>query len=249
MVTVRQLEELALNALPALQTTLYDGWLLRFANGYTRRANSVSPLYPASLDLDEKIAVCEQLYAARGLAPVFKLTSAAQPPELDAVLAQRGYRGDAHTSVQTLALRQLPTLNTNPVVLAEKLTDDWCAAFFQLSMVDARYIPTMTQMLRNIAGGPCFALLHHEGIPIAVGLAVLDRGYVGLFDIVTVANARRQGCATALVLQLLHWGQTRGAHHAYLQVMHTNSPAIRLYAKLGFREVYTYWYRVRPEQP
>ena len=41
---IRTLEELSMNALPALQTMLYGGWVLRFANGYTRRANSINPI-------------------------------------------------------------------------------------------------------------------------------------------------------------------------------------------------------------
>src|SRR5437868_6694718 len=55
----RVIEELTLNAWPPLQSMLYDGWLLGFSHGYTRRANSVQSLYPSSLPLDEKIAICE----------------------------------------------------------------------------------------------------------------------------------------------------------------------------------------------
>lgn len=45
-----QYEELQMNALPSLQTILYDGWVLRFAKGYTNRANSVNPIYEGTKD-------------------------------------------------------------------------------------------------------------------------------------------------------------------------------------------------------
>jgi hypothetical protein len=39
------IEELSMNAWPSIQTVLLDGWILRMSNGYTKRANSVNPLY------------------------------------------------------------------------------------------------------------------------------------------------------------------------------------------------------------
>ena len=45
----RRLEEVAMNAWPALQQMLFDGWIVRFAQGYTKRANSVHPRLASDL--------------------------------------------------------------------------------------------------------------------------------------------------------------------------------------------------------
>ena len=71
---VRFFEELASNGHVALNVMQYDGWLLRFSNGYTGRANSVSCIYPSKLPLEEKVAYCEECYAKQGLPANFKLT-------------------------------------------------------------------------------------------------------------------------------------------------------------------------------
>ena len=72
---IRKIEELSMNAWPSLQTKLYDGWVLRFSDGYTRRANSVNPIYESKIVLDEKIDFCEKEYEQRNLPTLFKLTA------------------------------------------------------------------------------------------------------------------------------------------------------------------------------
>ena len=103
----------------------------------------------------------------------------------------------------------------------------------------------MGRMLANLTPRACFLTLRDADEPAALGLAVLERGHIGLFDIVVAPARRGQGLGRTLVDALLAWGQDGGAHTAYLSVMRDNAVALRLYAGRGFREQYGYWYRVR----
>ncbi|MBL8046905.1 MAG: GNAT family N-acetyltransferase [Anaerolineales bacterium] len=238
------LEELSANALPALQTVLWDGWLLRFANGYTGRANSVWPLYIGTRPFAEKIEHSEQLYRARGLTPAFKLTAAAHPSGLDDALAAHGYAHQKETLVQTLTLstqfQPHGTITPHP-------TEAWFTAFTQLSGLAPQHQPTLRQILGNLVPAAGFALIEKDGQAVACGMGVVQAGYVGLYDIVTHADFRRQGYGEQLVSGLLAWAQTHGAHSAYLQVMANNPAALSLYGKFGFQESYRYWYRIKAE--
>jgi GNAT superfamily N-acetyltransferase len=248
---IRDLEELSLNAWPGLKTVCLDGWVLRFADRYTRRANSVNPLYPSrqESDLMEKIAYCETLYAGvLGQDVVFKMTDAAEPGHLDAILAERGYSHEADTSVLTLDLGDCSAqeVTGRQMILSPTPSAEWLAACCELANVQAFHRPVLMQMLANIVSpSTAFALLRADDLTAAVGMAVIERGYVGLFDINTAPQWRRQGIGAQLVSGLLSWGKDQGAKRAYLQVMQDNAAALRLYARLGFAESYAYWYRVK----
>lgn len=105
---VRTLEELSLNNWQPLSTLLYDGWILRFAEGYTKRANSVNPIHQSTLELQHKIEACERMYAENRLSTIFKITPLAQPSHLDRILEEKGYALVEPTSVRTLSLNRLP---------------------------------------------------------------------------------------------------------------------------------------------
>jgi len=242
---IRLLEEISLNAWPALQTIFLDGWVLRFANGYTRRANSVNPLYPSSQALPKKIKTCEGLYREKGLNSVFKLTPASLPSELDASLAEAGYRIDARTSVQLLDLEpQSPALDPE-VELSNEISVDWHEAYSVMNGVATEHRATVRLLLELQIHPKRFAVMRREGKVVACGLGVKQSQYIGIFDILVNPELRRQGIGQRLVECLLAWGKKEGAQIAYLQVMLDNAPAWQLYSKLGFREEYQYWYRVK----
>lgn len=248
---IQIIEEHSLNAWPAHQSLLYDGWVLRFAAGYTRRANSVNPIYASRLDPGEKIAACEAAYTAQGQPTIFKITPIAQPGALDGLLAARGYRKEAQTSVQVLepidAALGEPHPRVEVVCLDSTLSEAWIADYVALNGVKAEHVPAMRRLLENILPERRFVSVKSGGRTVAMALGVLERGYLGIYDVVTAPDQRRQGFGAALMGELLSWSCAQGACRAYLQVMLDNAPALALYAGLGFREVYPYWYRVRPK--
>jgi ribosomal protein S18 acetylase RimI-like enzyme len=243
---VRLIEEISMNAWPALQTILYDGWVLRFAGGYTKRANSVNPLYRSRSDVEPKIRECERLYRAHGLPVVFKMTTAAQPPELDEVLREWGYREVAPTSVQLLEPSASAGRVSPEIAVSETPGEDWLSAFSALNGVSVAHGTVLAQMLRAIAPQAFFAALRDADAVVGCGMGVVERGFAGLFDVVVAPERRGRGLGEELMSNLVALAVQRGAKTVYLQVVLQNLPAVNLYRKLGFREVYRYWYLVGP---
>lgn len=101
-------------------------------------------------------------------------------------------------------------------------------------------------MLDRIIGDTAYAVIEEDGKPVCCGLGVVHKELLGLYDIVTAPGWRGRGLATKICSNLMAWGESIGAKKGYLQVVGSNSIAINLYEKLGFRKSYTYWYRVQP---
>ncbi len=240
---IRQIEEAGLNAWPAHQQLLYDGWLLRFANGYTKRANSVMPVYDSVLELDEKIDYCEEIYHQMGFPPIFRLTPLAQG-NLDQGLEVRGYQKIDPTQVLTLPLEDWEIRDPRQILIRELPLEQWMGVFSEISGSLVEKQPAHAQILRNIINPFCATALEISGKWAACGLGVLERNWFGLFDIISHPDHRHQGFGTQLVTGMLDWAKSQGARKSYLQVMENNSPALGLYAKFGYVDAYGYWYRV-----
>lgn len=239
---IRGAEERALNAWPALSTILADGWVMRLSRGYTKRANSLNAVAPAT-GIDAALAQAEPLYRAAGLRPIVRL-SPLMPAGADAVLATRGYVAADPTTVMVAdidALAAVPDVEITATANAA-----WAAGFAAANNVPERHRDTHDRMLAGLHLPAAFATLQRDGQPIAYGLAVVERGMVGLFDIVTLPASRRQGAGRRLVTALMAWGRANGASRAYLQVVDANVPARALYHGLGFHRAYGYHYRLGP---
>lgn len=246
----RRIEEASLRAWPAFTDSDFDGWRLRFADGYTRRANSITPLDPSRLELADKIDTCERLYAARGLPAIFRLTRFA-PAELDGRLAERGYAVGDQVEVRARPLVDIPATPPRPaeakLVRVEAVgLDRWLDVFTALSGAAETTRAAHRRVLASVPGVRRLLVLQADERPVACGMSVFDEGLLGLFDLVTAANSRGRGFGGEILRRALRWGQRAGAREAYLQVLNGNAVARRLYERAGFTTVYSYHYRERP---
>lgn len=241
------IEELAANAWPPDVVQHLDGWRVRYAHGVTRRINSVWP----NLDfgrhpLREKLALVEAFYARRKAVSRFQICPTAQPEGLDVVLAERGYTLDAPTHVQTAVLAQVQTQPPPPAVtitLQPELPTSWLDFYREVEALNDHAIAVRRRILERVAPPTGYALAYQDGRLIGIGLGIAERGWVGIYTMLTHPEARRQGVATAVLRQLAVWGEQQGASRMYLQVMQSNHAAQALYGRCGFTTRYSYHYR------
>ena len=69
-----------------------------------------------------------------------------------------------------------------------------------------------------------------------------------IFGVNTIPEYRKHGYARQICTGLLKEGMKKGAQNAYLQVVEGNDNARALYRSLGFQQLYTYWFRVQPDE-
>lgn len=243
-------EEMSMTMFPALQTMLYDGWVIRFADGYSNRSNSVNPVYGSTLPIEEKIQYCESLFAQKGLPAVFKMTKNVFPESLDTLLVVRGFEKFHETSVQTADLQRCAFDATpdSQVIVGSQLgmaidQRTWFDLYVEFNKIDPKHVHTSQAILAAILAKPIYIALLDNGEPVACGMCVMQGVYAGFQDIVVKPDARGKGYGKQLMQCLMRTAQQNGANTAWLQVMYSNPVAMQLYAGLGFSEIYTYWYR------
>jgi GNAT superfamily N-acetyltransferase len=255
------IEEFSLNAWPALQQLNLDGWLLRFADGFSRRSNCVHTLYSAGQrNPRQKIALCEGIYEARDLPSIFRICPASLPPVLDEILHSRGYRIEGETAVLVRELGPSQSvesahpgfdLSAGPpdaeVNLSEQLDEDaWLMPAARVRERSGESVAAFRRILANIVTRTCYVLLRSGDRPAACGLGVLQQNWVGIYELAVARRFRGAGFARKTLRLVEDWARAYGTTRAYLSCETDNETALRLYAAAGYTELYRYWYRARP---
>ena len=105
------------------------------------------------------------------------------------------------------------------------------------------------RLLERVGPRSAYITVSADGEPIAIGRAVADDGWTGVFGMATTLRARRRGAGRSVLSAIARWACRRDAPRLYLQVERSNTTARRVYAAAGFTEIATYHYRVKDARP
>ena len=241
---IQALETRLINAWPSFEIEVAEGWILRFAEGYSKRANAASPLVPGAQVDPALIDHILRSFEERAVAPCFRLTGI-EDRRAEEVLAARGLV-DFDPSLCLIAPVGSELEIDPSMVIRPAPKPSWIAAAAASYGGEKANADRLGRIVRLIRQPAAFATLSLDGEDSAWGLAVAERGYVGLYDIVVAPNLRGLGLGRRLVVSLMAWGREQGASQAYLQMRESNEVAASLYASLGFTTAYRYTHRVLP---
>jgi ribosomal protein S18 acetylase RimI-like enzyme len=237
------MEELSINAWPSIQTILYDGWILRMANGYTKRANSINLLYKSKINLEEKIEYCRKLYSQNNLPAIYKLVECDEHKIIDNELKILSYEKLDITSVQICNNLKILDNNFDKIIISDSFTNEWVNGFIECNNIKPEYTETLKIMLKNTMGNKVIIAKKINDEIIGCGYGVIENGYIGIFDIVVKESRRGNGYGKEIVQTILSEAGKIGVEKSYLQVVNNNVIAKNIYKKLGYEEKYKYWYR------
>jgi ribosomal protein S18 acetylase RimI-like enzyme len=245
---VRGLQERTARALPAEHIKDAEGWWLRHAPGCAWWVGTVLPhgaVRPG--ELAHRVVRAEEFYAGHGVAARFQISPGACPEGLDTLLAERGYRRECLMSLQAASIASVLEQARAASTLRVRVDDRPTRAWFEVWQSvhghggDSR---AEWDLLDRVTRPCAYASAMIGDDAVAVGRAVADTGWAGVFGMATLPEARGKGLARNVLAALADWAGAHQADRVYLQVERENIPALRLYERMGFGEICGYHYRI-----
>jgi N-acetylglutamate synthase len=245
------LDQLMANAWPPLETEYLGATRLRWASGFTRRANSCLPV-GTDEQIGEIFEAAKAFYTARKADPIFLLSTASAPPSMESELREMGFEATAHTVMQVAQSDRVATPEFRGrewvVETSDEPGDAWFMTYWAVESTRDRNELQRTvcgSILRG-SGRATYVSVLESGETIAVGQVVVEGGWAGVQCMATRPLWRRRGAAAVVLGCLAERAVELGAENMYLAVMQSNAGARKLYERVGFSTVHEYCYLARP---
>lgn len=243
---VRSLQERAAGALPAEYVERLGDWWLRRSATSSWWMGTVLPHGEVSGDeLIRLIAAAERFYAGCDRPARFQVCPGACAADLDATLAERGYRRGDPMSLRVASTVEVRAL-ARPAALRIQLDEEPSTAWFEVWYAvhgDGNDPGIEWDMLDRVGLPSAYASVLAGDEVVAVGRTVVETAWAGVFGMATLPSARGRGAGRAVLAGLADWAASRDATGMYLQVERDNDAALRLYDWVGFAELAGYHYR------
>jgi N-acetylglutamate synthase len=237
---VQACEERLVNVWPAVSTMLMEGWVVRFANGYSGRANSASAVVAGARMPGDLLDTIEGLYRKAGLNPSVRVTPLADS-SAEPLLVNRGYRIKDESRMMILSLDRYREVWADPRVRLERgPTRAWLDGVCSHQEPSKRSPDHLFAIVGQLRVPAAFATLDVDGKAIGFAMCAIDRGWAEIGSVMLDPTYRGQGLGRIPVDALLAWAAREGAAHAFLQVDQTNRVAVRLYSRQGFTDLCGY---------
>ncbi len=247
---VKQFQEFLMNAWPAEHYFFLNGWILRFTNGVTYRANSVIPFnYTGKKkQIENDIENVENAYKSFNLPTIFTMHEHFEPEELDEILRNLGYIEQDRTNALLMEVDKLDLSHINKdftyEFYNERIKDfsSLLAKYTKRDKYQQEIIKEITS--RIMVPKKSFVIAKLEGEPIGTLMGVLNpHGYIYIADVFVVPEFRRQKIASSMLKTVIkEWAISNGAKNIWLQVELENNNAMKLYRNLGMKKIYNYYY-------
>ena len=241
-----RIEEACCNAWPAVRQVWLGDWLLRFAPGVSRRANSANPLRAEAGDVDGLIAEAAPLFRAQGLPLLVRVLSLLDPA-VDRRLAALGFTAEGETQVLHGAIGGVARRRDPDVTIVPRPSPDWLAANAAFRDFRGGQDAVYRRIVGSIAVPAAFLSLTAESERVALAFGVLHGGLLVCESVITAEEHRGRGYSRRLMAAMFDWAAECGVVGVCLQVQADNTPAVKLYDSLGLTdERFRYWYRRAP---
>jgi ribosomal protein S18 acetylase RimI-like enzyme len=183
------------------------------------------------------------------LPTIFKIVDCEEHKVIDKRLEELNYDKIDLTSVQICNELNQQNCNLENITIGNTFTEDWKNCFYYSANIKSNETKDIIDnMLRNIKHDVISVHKIDNGKFIGCGYGVIEKDFVGLFDIIVNEEFRGKGYGKQIVHAILARAKETGAKKAYLLVVNNNIIAKTLYQNLGFREIYQYWYRNKKQQ-